>query len=282
MQIIPFSNPGKVKTPEDSLIFWTKKEGGWFGAADGTSGVHLPNKGPRLFDGKTGGQVASQVLSIAFGLARCDDKPEDVLRKANLAVGKIAKANKIPLQESHLLPSTTYAVAKIDTKRVTVMQGGDALAVWELTDGTIGGTPNRMFSYERFLLQTIASILRRNGGNQLEMWREFAPILAEKRKANYNKPAGGFSILNGQPEFDQFWQKFTFRPDELSLLILFSDGLVSFEWTEDPVHLAKKVIGRYCLGGFEAVLAASREIAKQNAAISHESEPEATAVAIEF
>jgi len=272
-------NQGSAKISEDTIIFYPPL---WFGVSDGTTGVYLPNNGPRLFDGKTGGQVASQTLSVTFGLAGCNDDIENVLRRANRKVGKIAKANGIPLCESHLLPSTTYAIAKIDTKRIIVMQGGDALAVWELKNGTIGGTPNKVFAYEKILLHIIASILRRNGGDRLKMWREFAPLLAEKRKANYNKPTGGFSILNGQPEFDKLWQKFAFRPDELSLLILFSDGLVPFEWTEDPVYLAKKVIGHYRLGGLEAVLATSRKIAKQNAAVSHESEPEATAVAIEF
>ena len=114
------------------------------------------------------------------------------------------------------------------------------------------------------------------------MWKEFLPILIEKRQANINTEQGGFALLNGQPEFERFWQRFTLPREEMAFLVLFSDGLVPFEWTKNELALAGEIVRLYKKGKLQSILGATRKIAEQKKSSSHEDYAEATAIAIEF
>jgi serine/threonine protein phosphatase PrpC len=270
---------GSARVLEDGIVFQPPY---FFGATDGISGVYLPHEGPKLFAGKTGGQLASYVISKTFGDAMQGTSLEDILREANNKIRTICETSGLSLQESELLPSAAFAVASISNHEINILQGGDSLAIWEMKDRTLGGTPNRTYSYEEYLLSTIAELMMKHRGDRQKMWEEFRPTLIKKRRANINTLQGRFALLNGQPEFEQFWQNFTFRRDELRLLILFSDGFVPFEWTKDENTMAKMVVDLYHTGGLYQVLTVTREIAQQNKSSSHEDFAEATAVAIEF
>jgi len=275
---------GDLPFPEDAVIFYPNFV---FGAIDGVSGIYLPEEGPRMFDGRTGGQIASQAICNAAGTASSEERLEDILRDASATLREIIISCGLPLEHSELLPSAAFVLAKNDDSGITIMQGGDSLAVWELADGTVGGTPNKFFYCEKYLLDTIAELMEKHGENRQKMWQEFRPILAERRRATINTSRGGFAILNGQPEFERFWQKFEFKPREIKLLILFSDGLVPFKWTKDEKRLARRVINLYRKGevrnmGLQKVLRTTRKIAEKNKSTSHVDKPEATAIAIEF
>lgn len=279
MRIQVLYDQGTARVPEDGMIFQPPH---YFGASDGISGVYLPHEGPKLFDGKTGGQFASHILSHTLGGASPEESLEDVLRKANHTIREFSEAQGLSLQESEFLPSATFSVASINPQNITILQAGDSLAVWEMKDGTTGGTPNRTFAYEKELLRIIAELMEKHRGNRQKMWEEFRPTLIEQRRANVNTEQGGFALLNGQPEIEQFWQRFTLSQEETALLILFSDGFVPFEWTEDESTMAKTVVNLYRTGGLHQVLTATRKVAEQKKSSSHEDYAEATAVAIEF
>ncbi len=269
---------GTALVPEDGMVFQPPY---YFGAIDGVSGVYLPHEGPKLIMGRTGGQLASYVISKTFGEVELGTSLEDILRKANSTLHLISVNNGLSLQESEYLPSAAFVVASIDNQKINILQGGDSLAVWEMKDGTIGGTPNRTYFYEEYLLSTITQLMEKHQNRRI-MWEEFGPILIEKRRAHINTSQGGFALLNGQPEFEQFWQKFTFKREMVNLLILFSDGLVPFELTRDENIMARTVLDLYHKGGLFQVLKTTREVAKQKISSSHEDYAEATAVAIEF
>lgn len=279
MRIQVLYDQGSACLPEDGIVFQPPY---YFGATDGISGVYLPHEGPKLFMGKTGGQLASHVISETFGSSPQGTNLEDVLRKANSKIRTISETSGLSLQESELLPSAAFAVASIDNGKINILQGGDSLAIWEMKDGTIGGTPNQTYFYEQYLLSTIAQLMEKHHEDRQKMWEEFGPILIKQRRANINTPRGGFALLNGQPEFEQFWQKFSFEREKAKILILFSDGFVPFELTRDENVMAKTVIDFYRTGGLDKVLTATREVAEQKRSSSHEDYPEATAVAIEF
>lgn len=279
MKIKILYDQGTARFPEDGMIFQPPC---FFGATDGVSGAHLPNEIPKLFLGRTGGQFASHVLSQSFSKANQKESLKYILRKANTIIHDASEMCGLDLQESGLLPSAAFVAARISAHKIHIIQGGDSLAVWQMKNGTIGGTPNLAFSHVGELLRIIAELMKKHKGNRQEMWEEFCPILIKKRRAEINTKQGGFALLNGQPEFEDFWQRFTFSRKEMALLILFSDGFVPFEWTENELALAGETFRLYKKGKLWSVLKATRKIAEQEKSSSHEDYAEATAIAIEF
>lgn len=182
---------------------------------------------------------------------------------------------------SEFLPSATFAIASVDDQKIEIVQGGDTLAVWQMKDGTIGGTPNLIFDYEERQTFMIAELMIKHKGNRQKMWEEFRPHLIEDRRKNINA-IKGFSIINGQPWFKDFLQEFTIPIETIKLLIIFSDGLVPFEWTRNPIVMSKRIIDLYQKGGLDLILETTRKIAEKNKDSSHEDYPEATAISLEF
>jgi len=211
----------------------------------------------------------------------------DILNDADNMLRQTSKSARLNFDNSEILPSAAFAIASVE-EVVRIFTGGDSLAVWRRKDGKIGGSPNRMYWYEMRLLKIIAELMAKHlplseniSEARKSMWKEFRPILTEARRANVNK-GEGYSLINGQKRFDRLMQDFVFDLQELDLLILFTDGLVPVEWTRDVVWLAKTVIRFYESGGLQEVLKSSREIAEHKKFVTHETIPEATAIAIEF
>ncbi len=279
MKVKVLYDQGSAWITEDGIIFQPPF---YFGVTDGISGVYLPSESPRLFNERTGGQLVSHIISQHFGLAFKGESLEEILQGANEMVREINGEAKISLEEPGFLPSAAFAVASINDRGIDIVQAGDSLAIWQMKDGTIGGTSNKTYNYEKELLRIIAELMEKHQRNRQKMWEEFRPILIEKRRVNINTKQGGFSLLNGQSDPERFWQKFTFSKSEIHLLVLFSDGLVPFEWTENELGMAGEIVHLYKKGGLPAVLEASRLIADQKKSSSHEDYPEATAIALEF
>lgn len=271
---------GSALVAEDGMIYLPPF---YFGVTDGITGVYLPNEGPQLFEGRTGGQLASHTISYVFGDVAAKHSLEDFLRRANCILnGDVTKLYGLSLEATELLPSAAFVVASINNSTIEILQAGDCLAIWQMKDGTLGGTSNKTYNYEKELLRIIAELMEKHQRDRQKMWEEFRPILIEKRRANINTKEGGFALLNGQPEFEEFWQKFTLPRSEIHFLVLFSDGLVPFEWTENVFGVAGEIIRLYSKGGLCSVLKATRQIAEEKKSSSHEDYPEATAIAIEF
>ena len=156
MKVKVLYDQGSARIPEDGIVFQPPY---FYGALDGISGIYLPHEGPKLFDGRTGGQFASHAVSFACGAALAEESLENILRKANTMIRGFSEKNGLSLQEPELLPSVVFAVASITQKSINILQGGDSLAVWLMKDGTTGGTPNRTFTFEEELLNTIAGLM---------------------------------------------------------------------------------------------------------------------------
>jgi hypothetical protein len=271
-------NQGSAKIAEDGIIFNPPR---YFGVTDGVSGIYTPDEGPKLFKGKTGGQLASYAISYAFKHNLSPKPLKYILRTANYVLGELNKRNGLSFDEPELLPSATFCIASIDNQKIEIVQGGDTLAVWQMKDGTIGGTPNLIFDYEQRQTSRIAELMKKHKGNRQKMWEEFRPSLIEDRRKTINA-SQGFAIINGQPWFEDFIQEFLLPRKDVKRLIIFSDGLVPFEATEDPIAMATFIFAIYQNGGLNRVLKSTREYAKENKKSSHEDYPEATAIAIEF
>lgn len=273
-------NQGKTRKPEDGIVFNPPR---YFGVTDGISPIYTPEEGPMMFGEKTGGQLASQAVSFAFGMSSLfgGKSLRASLNHANDLVRQVSQKNGLPLNKSEFLPSATFCVAKIGDQEIEIVQGGDTLAIWETRDGKIGGTPNLIFEYEQRQVSTIARLMEKNKGNRQKMWEDFRPYLAEDRRKNINA-FKGFSIINGQPWFKDYLQEFTLTREDVKTLIIFSDGLVPFEKTADLEKMARFILDHYKTGGLNRILEVTREIADKNKKSSHEDYAEAAGIAIEF
>lgn len=150
-----------------------------------------------------------------------------------------------------------------------------------MKDKTIGGTPNLIFKYEQRQIFRIAELMKKHAGNRQKTWEEFRPLLVKDRRRNINI-SNGFSTINGQPWFEDLVQEFSLPRKDTKRLIIFSDGFIPFEVTEDPIAMATFIFALYENGGLNQVLKRTREYAEETKKSSHEDYPEATAIAIEF
>ncbi len=255
---------GSASVAEDRVIYESFSHLLHCGVLDGITGVYLPKECPKIFDGKTGGQFAVDFISLFFkslSLARPTESLELILEKTNNALGEHSELYGVFLEQSEFLPSAAFVIASIDEGTITIIQGGDSLAVWQKRDGTIGGTSNKTFSYEKKLRSIIAELMEKHHGDREKMWEEFRLILITERRANINTPQGGFALLNGQSQSKDFWQKFELKREEIKLLLLFSDGFVPFEGTENEKTMGEELIHSYYWHGrLDSILTNTRLI----------------------
>ena len=276
-----YDSGGKRQYPEDEMMFSPDEHGGIFGVLDGVS-FYAPDDGPRLFDGLTQGQLAVRIVKRTFFYCRQTDPVGETLILANKGLGLIGKSNGLKLEEPELLPGADFAIAQIMGKTILLVWGGDCGAVWLNKDGSYDGTINRAYSHELWVEETFAKIKAKHNGNLNLAWEEWLPLRREHVRKHQNKP-GGWSTLNGRPEFANSWAKTNLSVNNLRIMILFTDGFVSFKDTENPEKLSEKLIGIYKGRGLSAILKSTRQAQTEHLPRSHEAIcPEATAIAIEF
>jgi len=275
MKVNYFHNQGTTEFSEDGLIIGNPN---FLGVTDGMSAVYLPQKGPKMFHGMTGGQLASNIVMREFSQIRVSGLAES-LERANAKLAVILIDRGYDLTDSAVLPGTCFAVAHLREKEIDIIQAEDCLAVWETKNGKKSGTRNQAFECEKSLRAKIAELMRKHERNKEKMWQEFLPILVEARRKSVNKE---FAVLNGQQDFEEHWQRIVLNTEELKTMILFTDGFVDFCWTENPEDLAKRLIGYYKVSGLWGILEETREANIANRFSSHEVFPEATALSIEF
>jgi hypothetical protein len=263
---------GSAKTTEDGHVFRFP----FAGVFDGVSGLYTD--APRTFKGKTGGQLASEILRKTFERAERRESLINVLKKANLAL-KVCQGNEYSLLGPGHKPSSAFVAVKIGDLNTEIIQGADCVCVWEMKDGECGATPSQTFNYEQRLRNIISSLMKEHRGNRQEMWKELFPILARERKENVNST---YALINGEDDFEKVAATFSIETSRIKRLIIFSDGFVQFSWTEDPEYMAKKVLKLHRKGGLYSVLQSSRKTSGRERLRSHIDYPEATAMELEF
>ena len=257
------------------------------GVWDGFSAPYCQTRPPHLFEGsKTGGRVAKDAILNALANHRESDAGiEDIVRQANASMRVVWDTAGIPLSDASQLGGATFVLAHIQPAEilcpVEILQGGDCYAVWVEKSGEVGITPNLVRPYELNLRKRIAELMNFTDGNRQKMWELFYPALCASRQTGTNTK-DGYAVLNGQPAVSNWWRKVTLPAAELSLLLLFSDGLVPFRETEDEARLAQTVVNLYRNGGLHEILAWTRCIEEEEANRFHQTFAEATALAIGF
>ncbi len=300
MRIETLYDAGSSKTKENSYVVCMP----FFGVFDGTPAPYSPSNPPMVFgDGLNGGEmVAREIERTFYALEDAGVPIDEVVRRANLAVGKIMQGRGIPLDRADLLPGAAFAFTKVTPETVEVIQGGDTLAVVGFKSGRFYATEIQNFLVEKRLNETIDSIMRHVADEwnvdlastdegtrnrvRAEMWDRFFPILSEARRDNVNNPGGlmGYTFLNGQPRLELTWHRKEFRTSEVQTLILFTDGMVPWEVMKggDSHAIGQAMLERYRCGGLHQVLAEARRVEDAAKTTNYMNFAEATAIAIEF
>lgn len=287
MRIDSLYDQGTAREREDMLIC---REYDGFGGLnliaavlDGVSGLYTPESGPRLFRGLTGGQVVCNIASNIIESAPPGETLNSVFRRLNNEIMDLILEHGIPMERSDIIPGAAFAATRIRDGKIEIIQGADCFAVWLCRDGTIGATPNQVFAHDREMRKVMADLMEKHASDRNKAWEEFAPTLSQARLARVNKEGEyGYALLNGQKNVSLCWQEFNLSQDQIDLLLLFSDGLVHFEDTENPLSLGRMVVNLYQQGSLPRILERTRRIEEKEKEKSHIDHSEATAIAIEF
>lgn len=268
---------GTAEYREDAIISsWP-----FFGVIDGFSAPYSPSHPPALFGRLTGGQMVVRIISNTFSSVSPDMPLGEIILQANRAIKKFqALKEATPQLNSGLLAGASFALIKVTDLKIDVVQGGDCFALWVYKSGKRGITQNQHFQHEMKLRGIIAGLMEEVQGDRKKMWEKFYPILCVHRKRVENRD---YAVLNGQARVKNCWQEITPVPVAgLDFLLLFTDGLIPYEESENEEGLAKKVAALYRKEGFGGVLSWTRKKEKATAEKSHIVQTEAAAIAIKF
>jgi serine/threonine protein phosphatase PrpC len=270
---------GTAKILEDQLIVQPP----FFGVLDGVSGLYNPTIGPELFDGKSGGQKAVEIVNEVFTKANNGDELAVVMKKANVMLRKFFRSHGVGTNRADLLPGMMFVFAKIAEDKVEIIQGGDCYAVWKKTNGEISATPNQNFSDEEEKIKIFDNIVKKHHGNLNEAWAEYILISARLKIERANKNSEKRTvILNGQTGGEGNWFKMIFPRKELMTLLLLTDGMIEFGESRDTEKMSKIIFDAYSDQGLSGMLSRIRGIENRRTGVTYIKHAEATALALEF
>ena len=275
-QVSIFCDPGSEIRQEDGYFIFPP----FYGVLDGVSGIYHPDTGPQVFKGQSGAEVVVKMICRTFFNALPEEDLESLVKRANQSVRGFAATNGIPFT-ADFLPASAFVVVKVGGQSIEILQGGDCLAIWETLNGTAGATPNQMYAYEKADVTIVARLMEKHHGSRAKMWEEYLPIFAA-RKMLHIIQQGGMALINGQENMSLCWQKFILPRDQVSRLILFSDGFVMQDATENEQALAEQVFKLYHAKGLSGIMADTRLAEELKKNLSHVDHREATCLAIEI
>lgn len=271
---------GSARLAEDSAVLNTP----FIAVVDGTSGVFLPQDGPRTYDGLSGGQVASRTLTSIIGDSSPQDSIHDLLSTAVARLGQTYKSDNLDLNQAGLFGGATGAVVKFEEAQVKTTQWGDAYIIVERIDGSVFLSRDQVLRHEVEMLSIISELMEKHSGDRAAMWAEFAPVLLAKRNERVNsKSPEGYGLLNHQEAFLGQYAENSFDAHAIRRILIASDGLFEIDDLMRKESFAKELMQRFEQGvTLRDLLAERREIAMRKAHQSHETAPEATAILVEM
>ena len=284
---------------------------GIFGVLDGVTMPHSPKYPATMFQGLSGGEMVVRTCERLFSptfFLRVGTKVDDALRTAvltiNEEVGRTQWGFDLPLNDAGKLAGATFAFAHLTPNYIDIVQAGVCMVIVEFTDDMhkdILVSPNQVRAHDTAMNAEIERIQREVAQELLgleleevpddrrkqvrdEMWDRFYSTLvdARRRDANQLESPQGYGVLNGQLELqDMLWVQ-RFPREEVTTLLLFSDGIVPWSVMKRATDIE---VGRTILEGFQnyglhGVLTQSRRTEESFAKISYENQPEATAIAL--
>lgn len=307
MEIDSLCDQGSSKAREDGYFVTLP----FVGVMDGVSDPHDRDHPQVKFrDGRlTGGEATSRIIEEFFiqrstGQDAATQDLRDLILEANQLVGNEFKDHGFSLDSPETLPGATFAIAKIDEKRVEIIQAGDCFALWVNKESEVAITSMQTRQLEAEADEDAERIQRRIAKEKYnleleevnpaqvkeireEMWREYLPVWIETRRRYVNNPSNphGHGLLNGQTALKEMWFHRVLERDSLETLLLFTDGLTPHWKTvkdKNDIELGRMIYSSYRKGGLKGILEDTRALDKQVKGVSWGDAAEAAAVAVEF
>lgn len=299
MKISYIYDQGSSKYREDGLFVCEP----FFGVLDGVSAPYSPAHPPEIFNGgMSGGEMVSRVVEKQFAKIKSLRSLQEAVLLASRDVARKQLRQKVPF-DGGKLAGASFAITKITSDRIEIIQGCDAFALWVMKDGSVGIAEAQNERSETFLNDKVVELMREVASERgfdleaiddetrsevrAEMWDRFYPILLETRREYVNNPSfrDSYGLLNGQPELEHKWCHMGFPRREVRTLLLFTDGMVPWWGSLEglPIEeVARMVHETYSEGGLVGLFARARGIEEKSRATSYIDTAEATAIAIEF
>ncbi len=214
---------GTAEINEDCLVI----QDDIFGVFDGATSL----KDQVFSQGKTGGQIASQIAGSVF--SRNHYPLTRLARQANREIMAQMLQNGVNISRKENLWSTSAAVVRIKENRLEWIQTGDAVILLIYGDGFHKVLANREdHDYETLTLWK--DMVEGRGGDKFPEAGDNGPGqgLAALRRAlapQIQKVRLGmnisYGVLNGEPGAEAFFNQGTQSLDGVSHVLLFTDGL---------------------------------------------------------
>jgi hypothetical protein len=291
---------GSSRFREDGLVL-TKNV---FGVLDGLSAPYSTNHPLKLFNGLSMGEMVVRLVEKFFAEFSEIDMPKKL-------VEKIMAVNEMILEEEEMilgtnisigeLPGATFAFAQVEEEYITIVQGGDCMAVIELRNGDIVVTPNQVRGHDQEMNSKIEEVQRKVAWDLFKlpleqvpedkrsqvrsrMWDVIRDVLVKARSEDINNPNSprGYALLNGQPQLRKMMWEMVFPRKEVRNILLFSDGIVpwSIMKSRDDNDIGREVLTEFKSKGLAGLLISARYTEEKSAAVNYTNQAEATAIAL--
>ncbi len=228
-----FLSPGDAKYQEDGMAR-NHENPMIIGVNDAYSVPYDDSENPIIIiDDMSTGEIVTKIFCDTVILSSPNESPKQIAIKANTLIGDFQRRQSFPFRADELA-GTSFVLAKITEESVSIFQGGDCTALWMYKDGVVEFTTNIVVPATKYVTK-ISATLRQQCDNDLKRARAlFTPYLKEEKLKNNNNPdsAQGYPVMNGQLNI-KMCQEVHLKTDGLKLLLLFTDGLIPFEWFND-------------------------------------------------
>lgn len=274
-KIETFYSAGSARFAEDLII----ADYPHFIVADGTSDPYLPENGPKLRKGLSGGQIVCQ--AIKHGVQTVQDRDMCSFRSV------IEHVNwKVSEQKGGIFPLSGACVAgaKInDNGSLELFQCGDCMIFWKTEDGTFCSTNNQVRELNKMASDRWTMLMNSFGNTDLA-WEKFVPYITDLRKQHANM---NFGFLNGYLNMDLCqhlllcpWLSQAQEEGLPETVIICSDGF--FRFKESNPSLAELVVGCYQINGLREMARLVEIEEERRKGTRHTDFAEKSAIALEL
>ncbi|NQX65195.1 protein phosphatase 2C domain-containing protein [Paenibacillus alba] len=206
-----------------------------YAVIDGATSL-VPFRGPNQ---ETGGRLASQLIKqfLESESLRGDEELAELLHQANEKLHNEMVASGIDITVKEQLWTASIALIRVTETHIEYVQSGDCMIYAKYADGSVRSVTRdhvAHIDYQSKLLweQGIAAGIQ----TKEELWAQVKPrIAANKEKMNTLQ---GYSVMNGDPAAELFFESGKLNRIRLESLILVTDGLFF------PVSLADQSNGQ--------------------------------------
>ncbi|MGI9535785.1 MAG: protein phosphatase 2C domain-containing protein [Desulfocapsaceae bacterium] len=193
---------------------------------------------------RSGGQKAASITASVFANA-----PErnllDSARRANELIREAMIDDGLDLLRREQLWSTSFAAVQLNEESITWCQTGDCMILVIHRDGG-GQLVTELPGQDREVLKTWQQIgARSNTTIQQRLASEIASVRGKMNKE--------FGVLNGEDEAMNFVSSGTLEIDQISDVLLFSDGLFPPSTNPDNLFDSELFVRLYKSGGLKSV-----------------------------